>query len=256
MRPARKGCGSWADCYGLRMNSSVPRELLERVVAGLRPEQVWLFGSRGRGDARPDSDWDLLAVLPDDAPDHLLDGEHVWREVIAPQRVPVDVVPVRRSEFDEMRRFAGSLCRTVALEGRQVYGDRVPPNPIVLGYLKAVVEDLDAAERLTSPPASRLADFHVQQAAEKLAKAVLTARGVHATREHRLQFLAESLPEGEPWRARLGSMAHVDRFATAFRYPGTSGRLPVGRPPDETLADVARLRSWVAEAEGEAGIGR
>lgn len=239
-----------------RMDTSVPRELLDRVVAGLHPEQVWLFGSRGRGDARPDSDWDLLAVLPDDAPDHLLDGAHVWRAVVAPQRLPVDLISVRRSEFDEMRRFAGSLCRTVALEGRQVYGEPVPPNPVTLGYLRAAAEDLEAARRLTSPPASRLADFHVQQAAEKLAKAVLTARGVHATREHRLQLLAEALPEGEPWRARLEALAHVDRFATAFRYPGTSGRLPTGRPPEETLADVERISAWVAEAESEAGIGR
>jgi hypothetical protein len=34
--------------------------LLERIVARLAPEEVWLFGSRAEGRARPDSDYDLL----------------------------------------------------------------------------------------------------------------------------------------------------------------------------------------------------
>jgi predicted nucleotidyltransferase len=28
---------------------------------------LWLFGSRARGDHRPDSDWDVMAVVPDEA---------------------------------------------------------------------------------------------------------------------------------------------------------------------------------------------
>jgi predicted nucleotidyltransferase len=42
---------------------------LEAVTAALagvepRPGRVLLFGSRARGDARPDSDFDLLVVMP------------------------------------------------------------------------------------------------------------------------------------------------------------------------------------------------
>lgn len=43
-------------------------ELLRRLVARYEPVQVWLFGSRARGDATEASDWDLLVVVPDDAP--------------------------------------------------------------------------------------------------------------------------------------------------------------------------------------------
>jgi uncharacterized protein len=39
-------------------------EMVRRIVAAFDPVQVILFGSRARGDARPDSDIDLLVVLP------------------------------------------------------------------------------------------------------------------------------------------------------------------------------------------------
>jgi uncharacterized protein len=48
------------------INISQLRFLLARIEETYRPLQVWLFGSRARGDARPDSDWDLLVVVPDD----------------------------------------------------------------------------------------------------------------------------------------------------------------------------------------------
>ena len=38
-------------------------EMTRRIVGRFHPEKVVLFGSRARGDARPDSDYDLLVVL-------------------------------------------------------------------------------------------------------------------------------------------------------------------------------------------------
>ena len=41
------------------------RGLLDRIVQKWTPLQIWLFGSRARGNATPRSDWDLLVVVPD-----------------------------------------------------------------------------------------------------------------------------------------------------------------------------------------------
>jgi HEPN domain-containing protein len=229
----------------------IPRALIEAIVARFSPEQVWLFGSRARGDARAHSDWDLLVVLPDGAPDEWLDAG-----LDAAGATPSDIVLVRRNDFETMRRYAGSLCRTVALEGVLVHGDPVPPNPIALGYLQAAGEDIDAARRLLAPPASRLASYHLQQAAEKLTKAVLSARGVHTTREHRVAILAAQLEQGDPWRRRLLAHARLDRFATSFRYPGTTGRLPPGEDADQAQSQVEALSQLLDEARGEVGVGR
>ncbi len=43
-------------------------EAVRRLVAAYAPELIWLFGSVARGDAGPVSDYDLLIVVPDDAP--------------------------------------------------------------------------------------------------------------------------------------------------------------------------------------------
>ena len=41
------------------------RDLVDRIVAIASPLRVVLFGSRAAGTARPDSDVDLLVVMPD-----------------------------------------------------------------------------------------------------------------------------------------------------------------------------------------------
>jgi len=38
--------------------------MVQRIVRRFRPERVILFGSHARGEAGPDSDVDLLIVMP------------------------------------------------------------------------------------------------------------------------------------------------------------------------------------------------
>ncbi len=46
---------------------AVLAEVVRRLVEAYRPERIYLLGSKARGDAGPDSDYDLLVVVPDDA---------------------------------------------------------------------------------------------------------------------------------------------------------------------------------------------
>ena len=97
--------------------------LVERIVARLKPEEIWLFGSRAEGRARPDSDYDLLAVLPDDAPESALDLVKAW-ELTCGLGIPVDLVPITRSDFDEEKDQVGTLARAAYHRGWRIYERR------------------------------------------------------------------------------------------------------------------------------------
>ncbi len=95
-------------------------DILDRLVRELEPEQVYLFGSRARGDAYPDSDFDILIVvtespLPGYARDRL--ALRALRGI----RVPVDTIVLTREEFDRKRDVVSSLPATVEREGKLLY---------------------------------------------------------------------------------------------------------------------------------------
>jgi predicted nucleotidyltransferase len=101
---------------------SILPQFVARIVEVLKPVQVWLFGSRARGDARADSDWDFMAILPDDAPENDLDLCSVWSRLRDLELQRVEVFTMTWSDFEEWNRSRGTLAEIVARTGIQVYG--------------------------------------------------------------------------------------------------------------------------------------
>jgi hypothetical protein len=97
--------------------------LRDRLVAGLKPRSIWLFGSRARGDARPDSDFDMLVVLPDGLADEEYSHLAVARPVVA-CGLGCDVVPASWSTFVGEKGEKGSFVNAIVSEGREIYRDR------------------------------------------------------------------------------------------------------------------------------------
>ena len=97
------------------------KKLLDRLVDAYRPEAVYLFGSRATGSPRPDSDYDLLVVVPDDTPAERLNLVAAF-EAVRAARVPADVFPCRLSVFEARKTEVGTLPYTAWTEGVQVYG--------------------------------------------------------------------------------------------------------------------------------------
>lgn len=104
------------------------RGLLGRCVEALRravpAEEVWLFGSTARGTPGPDSDLDLLVVLPD--------NHGLARPTLACFKairslhsgVPIDVVAITRSRWLRDTTDPFGLPGDVAREGIQLYTQR------------------------------------------------------------------------------------------------------------------------------------
>ena len=89
------------------------RLLLDSIEAVYRPVDVLVFGSRARGTAGPDSDWDIIVVLPDDAPETLLDPAIAW-ETQAGSGIHADLQCCYRSEFLADKDVANSQAMEVA----------------------------------------------------------------------------------------------------------------------------------------------
>jgi uncharacterized protein len=96
------------------------RTILERLVKKLRPEEIWLFGSRAEGRAHAGSDWDLLVVVPDGTDPALLDTVAAWN-LLRGLNIPVDVVPCTRSEFEEEKHEVDTLPRAAWTRGTRIY---------------------------------------------------------------------------------------------------------------------------------------
>jgi predicted nucleotidyltransferase len=88
------------------------RKLMDRIESVYHPADVLLFGSRARGDARTDSDWDILVVLPDNADEALLDPMLGW-ETQKDTGVHADVLCCYRSEFLADVKVANSRTREI-----------------------------------------------------------------------------------------------------------------------------------------------
>jgi len=96
----------------------------------------------------------------------------------------------------------------------------------IVKLLDAAALDLDAARRLLTDPPNVLAATHLQQAAEKLLRAVRLDRGLINAKDHDLVILIDGrpggeprpLPSGDPWRERLRPFEGLSAYATAFRY--------------------------------------
>ncbi len=120
---------------------------------------------------------------------------------------------------------------------------------IISVYLDDASDDLSLAKAGIQID-NRHAVFHIQQAAEKLVKAVRLHRDLLPSKEHRIAVLVQGAVSGEPvkladddpWAARLLPLDALSEYATTYRYPTPTGRLK--QPPDQ----ATQLR-WVSEVE-------
>ncbi|MFC1525448.1 nucleotidyltransferase domain-containing protein [Candidatus Latescibacterota bacterium] len=96
------------------------RVVVERLLHAYRPERIYLFGSAARGDGGPDSDYDLLLVVPDDAAPERRDS-HLAYDVLWGTGTAADVLVWTHSRFEGRRHVITSLPATVLREGKLLH---------------------------------------------------------------------------------------------------------------------------------------
>ena len=225
------------------------------------PDTVILFGSRARGDHRPDSDVDLLVIC---------DGSNVHaagraRRAVKshfkahPPQLRLDLVTIGREKFNYARRaknhVAGQALRDgVIMSGENLdysnSGDDGYPEswPDVKERMLAAYRHLGTFDREITHPEGEQENygFHAQQAVENALKAWLSAAGLDYRRIHDLEEIAEKIftdpVESEMLAAAqlelllnytsIDNPAHpgepdnwLTRYAAYYRYSGTAFRM-------------------------------
>ncbi len=104
----------------LLRDDPVLAEIVRRLVASYQPERIYLFGSKARGEAGPDSDYDLLVVVPDDAPEERQDSDLGYR-ALRGTGVGADIIVWSRSRFERRKHVVCSLPATVLREGKLIH---------------------------------------------------------------------------------------------------------------------------------------
>jgi predicted nucleotidyltransferase len=100
--------------------SPVLNDIVSRLLKGLRPERIYLFGSRASGKANQGSDYDLLVVVPrSNLPRHR--REALSYDLLWGLTTPVDVIVLTRAEFKRLAKVKTSLAATAQTNGVLLY---------------------------------------------------------------------------------------------------------------------------------------
>lgn len=108
------------NCGPFATEQEALKEVVDRLVAALKPFRIYLFGGRAEGRARPDSDFDLAVVFRDTDPGSDADYDDVYAPLLG-LGVGCDVVPCRRSEFEEVLADPTNPWQQVWASARIVY---------------------------------------------------------------------------------------------------------------------------------------
>lgn len=95
------------------------QQMVSLIVQKFQPDQIILFGSHARGKARPDSDVDLLIVMP-------VEGSRRDKAIeigiaLKGFRVPKDIIVTTPKDFEWRKEIIGTIERPAVMEGKILY---------------------------------------------------------------------------------------------------------------------------------------
>ncbi len=103
------------------LDAAILADIVNRIRRVGNPRRIVLFGSRARGDFRPNSDIDLLIVQDSTLPRHRRSIPYYAALSELPLSVDAEVVVYTPAEVDDWRGASAAFVTTVLREGKVLY---------------------------------------------------------------------------------------------------------------------------------------
>ena len=99
------------------------KEIADNIIRAVHPDEIVLFGSSARGDGRPDSDIDLLIIVPGsfNGKRNRLDMYGDLMSGLGRYCMPIDILLFTRSEVREWKSYRNHVISRAYREGRVIY---------------------------------------------------------------------------------------------------------------------------------------
>lgn len=260
----------------MRLTRAQPRSeqvelsaMVERLVNALDPEEIYLFGSRARGDFAAESDYDFMVIVPDSGSQVLTQSE-ATRAARSEFPYATDVIVLSHTDFHKQKHLKASMPAAVLRDGKRLYvepgysstqkedcfesvvREQTPEghDQVLIentrNWLKLARQDLLSSDHLLLGADELLVSvmFHSQQAVEKAAKAFLTWRDQPFGKTHNLSELESYCSDHD------SDLGQAIRKANWLSEWAVKGRYSLGLPePARTMANdaVAAARHLYSE---------
>ena len=103
----------------MQSDAEVIEQLVRRIIEIAQPLRIILFGSAARGEMGPDSDIDVLVVMPEGV--HRRRTAQLLYRQIRGLGVPFDILVATPDDLERHKDNIGLIYQSVLREGREVY---------------------------------------------------------------------------------------------------------------------------------------
>ena len=199
-------------------------------------DTVILFGSRSRGDYRPDSDIDLMLIYgermsKEDYCSASVAAFAAVKRIYGAEWVGVDLVLMPKSRYLRCRGGINHVAAQAARDGVDMNGDKQEyerdPEPFDWGDIRQRVITanrnlLDLEAGLAASQSQEIIGFLAQQTVENILKAWISAAGAEYRNTHKLSELLgiiKNIPE-EQGTSASEELLWLTFYAVKYRYEG------------------------------------
>jgi len=107
------------DCVTREADPKILREAVRRIVSAMNPLRIILFGSAARGTMGPDSDLDILIVMPEGT--HRRNAAKKACHALADLGVPKDIVVITPGDIERHGADPSFVICPALAEGRELH---------------------------------------------------------------------------------------------------------------------------------------